>query len=194
MKEKEINKNNIKIASGLFENFEEVNKLDYHKSWDSLIPAFQKYREANLSIKYSDLSNIGTLFMLGVSANNIEKSYNAMIQLINWKKLRTPVIFQKQIEKMKNKEIEKIELTITITESINKKYSIEGNEIDGYTINFKTDKFPAGFDLDKVTSLVEKLNNPTNHKADVVIGDNNSIDVCWGDHARSEACDYVKEI
>lgn len=194
MKEKEINKNNIKIASGLFENFEEVNKLDYHKSWDSLIPAFQKYREANLSIKYSDLSNIGTLFMLGVSANNIEKSYNAMIQLINWKKLRTPVIFQKQIEEMKNKEIEKIELPIKITESINKKYYIEGNEIDGYTINFKTDKFPAGNNLEEITLLVEKLNNIDNHKANVESGDDNTIFVCWGEHDRNEKCEYIREI
>lgn len=184
MKEKEINKNNIKIASGLFENFEEVNKLDYHKSWDSLIPAFQKYREANLSIKYSDLSNIGTLFMLGVSANNIEKSYNAMIQLINWKKLRTPVIFQKQIEKMKLPSIELVD----------KKYYIEGNEIDGYTINFKTDKFPAGNNLEEITLLVEKLNNIDNHKANVESGDDNTIFVCWGEHDRNEKCEYIREI
>lgn len=183
MKEKEINKNNIKIASGLFEDFKEVDKLNYHSSWDSLIPAFKEYRDANISIKYSELSNIGSLFLLGVTSNNIEKSYNAIIQLINWKNLRTPVVFKKQIEKMKLSILEK-----------NKKYSISGNELDGYTIDFKNEKFPAGTDLEKITLLVEKLNNDDNHKADVIAGDDNTIFVCWGEHDRNEKCEHIQEI
>ena len=102
LSDKEIIKNNEKIFNGLV-FFPEENVLkDYNTNWNSLINVFYLYKTANIGIIFSELSNINTLFLLGVSQNNIEKSYNALVKIVNFKNIRTPITFKKQKLEMSN--------------------------------------------------------------------------------------------
>jgi hypothetical protein len=61
----------------------EADDFKYHSSWDCLIPIFHKLKKYNIHEWFSELSNIGSMFLLGCTLNEIDKSYQAISKLIS---------------------------------------------------------------------------------------------------------------
>lgn len=103
MKPGDIRRNNIKILEILgyirchqykeptfqkkqFDNhYMNLDVFKFHSSWDELIPIFTKFKNYNIENWYVIFNNISTRFLLGVTSNNIEMSYKALVDLINHK-------------------------------------------------------------------------------------------------------------
>lgn len=105
--EKLIIKNNIKIAEILgwkvdkdFKksivygnpNYPKDPRSDfeftYHSDWNVLIETFWLFKQWNLHLWFSEFSVFNTGFLLGVTANDIAKSYSALVSLSNHKKFK----------------------------------------------------------------------------------------------------------
>lgn len=57
------------------------NEAKYHKSWDSLIPAWVQFKRQNRDI-FGNLSKYNTMFLLGVCNNTIDKSWTALVRCL----------------------------------------------------------------------------------------------------------------
>ena len=104
MKEKEILANNRKLAEadgykviksiipGILQPSNTICEcqLDYHKSWDKLIPLFNKVKETNALLIHNEptLRNFKVNFLLGVSLNEPLRAFKTLAILINHKEFK----------------------------------------------------------------------------------------------------------
>ncbi len=69
--------------------FLKLDEINYDESWDLLIPLYSRLRNINLDEIFRAYAGMDTNFMVGVSTNNIQQSFNALILMINIPNFKT---------------------------------------------------------------------------------------------------------
>ena len=79
----------LENKEGYYLRLEEIN---YDESWDLLIPLYAKIKDVNSNEIFRSFSTMNTNFLLGVGANDIKQSFNAVILMIHQPNFKSPYI------------------------------------------------------------------------------------------------------